>query len=452
MLVLRLILLAVTAAFFEEPIIAQQSTLTIISPHRKSVQQEFIPLFIAHYKEKFGKDIKVDWLDQGGASDDLKFILSRFDKTPQTIGVDIFWGGGEQPHYDLDSKNLLLPFKLPTGLMEQVPESVGHVNLFSPKQTWYASALSSFGIFYNKKASHLLKIPHPTDWQDLAQPVFYNNVSMADPRRSSGSITMIQIILKAYGWEEGWKLLTRMAANTKRFVHSSTDPIKSVVTGETTTGLTVDYFAQAKIMDLGLTNLGYVMPASHTILNSDPISILKGAPHLEAAKEFVAFILSSKAQKLLILPKGSKEGPKFSVLGRMAVNKLAYEGLSQQDRFVPNPFEMNLPSFSFDMAEATKVQNVIMDLYSAHMIDNHILMKKAWKALTKRKKGASALLSEADLARFTAPPLSEEAFLSLVPRWQDQTFRNGTVNDWSAQSKAKYLSFLPQNNQQGGSR
>ena len=61
-----------------------KDSLVIISPHRKSIQVEFIPKFEKYYKEKYKSEISVDWLDQGGASDDLKFILARFEKNPRT--------------------------------------------------------------------------------------------------------------------------------------------------------------------------------------------------------------------------------------------------------------------------------------------------------------------------------------------------------------------------------
>ena len=68
--------------------------LIIISPHRKTIQREFIPLFKTWYKDTYKTEVEVDWLDQGGTSDDVRFIRARFAKKPASAGVDIFWGGG----------------------------------------------------------------------------------------------------------------------------------------------------------------------------------------------------------------------------------------------------------------------------------------------------------------------------------------------------------------------
>ena len=40
-----------------------QDKLVIISPHRKSIQNEFVSVFKQHYLETF-KEIQVDWVDR----------------------------------------------------------------------------------------------------------------------------------------------------------------------------------------------------------------------------------------------------------------------------------------------------------------------------------------------------------------------------------------------------
>ena len=55
-----------------------KDTLVILSPHRKSIQDEYVPAFVEYYKAKFKTDVQVDWLDQGGTSDDVRFIRAKF--------------------------------------------------------------------------------------------------------------------------------------------------------------------------------------------------------------------------------------------------------------------------------------------------------------------------------------------------------------------------------------
>ena len=68
-----------------------QDKLVILSPHRQSIQREFIPLFKDYYKERYKRTIEVEWIDQGGTSDDVRFLKARFAVDPETSGMDIFW-------------------------------------------------------------------------------------------------------------------------------------------------------------------------------------------------------------------------------------------------------------------------------------------------------------------------------------------------------------------------
>ena len=60
-----------------------EKTLTIISPHRSSIKNEFLKDFENFYKKKFNQDIKVEWVDQGGASQNLRYIINKYTKKPK---------------------------------------------------------------------------------------------------------------------------------------------------------------------------------------------------------------------------------------------------------------------------------------------------------------------------------------------------------------------------------
>lgn len=427
-------LLSMSLMSFVAPATVQ---LQIVSPHRQSVQQEFVQLFEKYYQETFKEPIKVSWVTQGGASGDLKFVLSRFDKSPATSGVDIFWGGGEGPHIDLGSRGLLTPYKLSPTLQTQIPAKASGVALHATDHTWHASAVSSFGLFTNKTLLKMRKLPDPKSWEDLADAKFLDLVSHSDPRHSSTSATMNYVIVQAYGWEKAWDILTRSSANIRKFYQSSSDPVKAVVSGEATVAPVVDYFAQSKIADLGTDKLGFVLPAGKTIINSDPISILKGAPNRLAAERFVEWILSADVQKILILPKGSTGGPKYSTLGRMAVNKVVYQDpriiqLGKDGQIAANPFALNFSSFVIDLDQATKQLFVLNDLVGATLIDSQKELKLAWKKLI------SAGLPAEGVRLFSAPIISQRELEALVPKWNNQKLRNETMNQWQKTAKEKY--------------
>jgi ABC-type Fe3+ transport system substrate-binding protein len=428
---MRRILFSLITAFSISTVAAAEDELIIISPHRKSIQEEFIPVFKVYYKEKFKTDVKVSWLDQGGSSDDIRFVRAKYEKNPASAGIDIFWGGGTSTFLELGKEGFLSKYRLPTTLQKEIPEKAAGVALYDKTETWYASAMSSFGIFYNKKVLKLEKIPEPKTWSDLASPVFKENLSLSDPRRSGTATTMNNIILQSQGWEKGWNTLTMIAGNTRHFTQSSSDPIKAIVSADAAASMAIDFYANAKIGDLGSANLGFILPDAETVIDPDPIAILKGAPHREVAERFVDFILSAPAQQILILPKGVKGGPKLESLGRMAVNYQAYNQTHDQRPNEVNPFNMQV-SLKLDLNRAALIHSILGDLVGALHIDTHEELKKAWKAVIARGN------KPADIAALGKMSQTEPEILSLAAKWDDAVFRNKKINEWTEFAKAKY--------------
>ncbi|MBC7659427.1 MAG: extracellular solute-binding protein [Chitinophagaceae bacterium] len=409
-----------------------KDTLMILSPHRKSIQDEYVPAFVEYYKAKFKTDVQVDWLDQGGTSDDVRFVRAKFGSNPKTSGVDIFWGGGTGVFVDLQKENFLAQYKLPKELKAQIPENASGVPLYDKTETWYASACSSFGMFYNKKIMKFDGMPEPKSFRDLAGPDYFGNISLTDPRRSGTANTMNTIILQTEGWEKGWQLLSELAGNTRTFTHSSSDPIKAVVAGDVSMAMAIDFYALAKIGDLGTENLGFALPTGSAVLDPDPIAILKGAPNRKVAERFVDYVLSVEGQKLLLLPKGVPGGPKSASLGRMSVNTEAYKETEGKRIYKLNPFTQK-GFVRLDIVKAAKLQRVFNDLAGAMLVDTHDDLKKAWAKIVKSKKPDQAKILE-----FGKVPVTEDEFFKIAEKWDDEVFRNQTINSWVSFAKVKF--------------
>ena len=58
---------------------------------------------------------------------------------------------------------------------------------------------------------------------------------------------MYEIILQAYGWDEGFALLTRMGANIRSFPKGGSQTPKDVAIGEAACGLAIDMYGLAQI-------------------------------------------------------------------------------------------------------------------------------------------------------------------------------------------------------------
>lgn len=408
--------------------------LTIISPHRKSIQREFIPLFERDYKKRYGKEITVEWLDQGGTTDSVRFIKAKFAKSKTSAGIDLLWGGGELVFNMMDKDGYLASFELPASTSKVVPNKIAGVANISPNKTWFGTALSTYGIFYNRKLVEGMKLPTPKVWSDLANPAFYDHISTVDPRRSGSMGAMVEVILHANGWNEGWRVLTAIAANTNKFTHSSSDPIKTVVSGNAVASLSIDFYAFSRINKLGADKLGFVIPKRQTVISTDPIAILRGAPNRKEAERFIEFILRADVQQRLFLPKGASNGPIYSYLGRIAVNPDSYKNLKSNDYLNPHKFKSS-DLISLDGELAARAIIVRKDLVGAIHVDTHRELRQAWKAAVKA--GDKDLLKE-----LATPPVNEKEFMQLTEKWSDGVFRNKKINAWVEAARTKYKRVL----------
>jgi ABC-type Fe3+ transport system substrate-binding protein len=409
--------------------------LVIISPHRKSIQNEFIPAFRRWYQDRFRSDVEVEWLDQGGSHDDIKFIKARFAANPKTAAIDVFWGGGTTVHTELANKRLAETINLEPGLKAQIPASAGGIPLSNREGTYIAQALSSFGIFYNRRILELERLPEPITWEVLADSRMNGKIVLTDARKSGTASVMNHVILSSLGWERGFDIITAMAANARQFTQSSSDVIKFVVAGEAAATLAIDFYALAKIGDLGQKNLGFSLPEGKTIIEGDPVSILKGAPNRVVADRFISYILSPEGQLLLVLPKGAAGGPKFETLGRMAVNTEAYK-LSEGRRVISmNPYTARgfLP---YDAERQAKLRAILDDLTGSLLIDNHKDLRLAWAQILKSGSPKDRLRG------LSSPPIDEKELERLAPRWEDAKFRNQTINKWVEFARIKYQKII----------
>ena len=427
------LLLALTVIYGFPPL-AFADRLALISPHWEGIRYEFERAFKARYLNETGRRIELDWMDVGGSSETLRYIESEYRNKPQGIGIDIFFGGGYEPYLALKKARLLETYVLPEALLDKIPRSLAGVPLYDPEYTWYGATVAGFGIVYNKVVLELAKLPLINTWEDLASPRVFGWVGSSDPRKS-GSVHMVyEIILQAYGWEKGWRIITGLGANVRSFTNSASQTPKDVALGEVAYGLAIDFYAWAQVKEAGADKIGFVMPDNLTIITPDAIGILKGAPNREVAEAFIRFVMSEEGQKLWLLAEKTPGGPQRFQLNRFSVLPSLY-ALPQENTAVKlDPFSWR-SDFTFDPKLSTERWSIVNDLIGALVIDQKSLLTRGWKAALD--KGA---LSEQEWQRLAAMPVSgDEALAMARTKWRDPEFRNQKLNEWTHFARSKYI-------------
>jgi ABC-type Fe3+ transport system substrate-binding protein len=410
----------------EAPAPRAAETLAIMSPHRREVRLEYSRGFADWMRRRHGRHVEIKWLDVGGTSKILKELESRFATSPNDPGVDLLFGGGVAPYLTAIQQNWLARLDLTPGTLDDVPATCAGAPVYDPEHRWYGVALSGFGILYNRPLVQRLKLPAPGDWAALATPEYFTWVGSGDPR-SSGSVHMCyEIILQAYGFEQGWALIARLCANVRTFGEAGGTVPREVAAGDIAAGMVIDQYAQTVIQAVGDDALALILPGAHTVIGPDAIAMLRGARQPELSRLFVEYALSREGQRLLYQSAGT--GGQRSTLYRMPVVKSCY---ADPDAPRPNPYDFPA-GLAYDNEKGMRRWNVLNDLLGVWLIDAHGDLRGAWRAVIAR-----GCLPD-DVAALCAPPLAEAELDKLAQTWKDPRRKHDGMQSWALAARERY--------------
>lgn len=400
--------------------LASADELVLLSPHWEGIRQEFAEAFSRSWEQRTGKKVDFRWLDVGGTSDIVKYVKSEFKRTPDSIGVDIFFGGGIDSFIELERFGLLTRATIDKHILRQIPPSIAGAPLFSEFHLWFANSMSTFGILCNLDALKLLRKPVPRTWADLANPVYHSYISAGDPRKSGSMHAMYEIILQGYGWEKGWQIIYRIARNTRRFTNNASQVGKDITTGEALCGIVIDTYASETAKRIGESHVSFILPEDFVSVNGDAAAILRGAPNMEVAQAFAEFLLTKEAQNLWYGKKGENGGPRKYEIGKLSVLPSIYDTVTPASLFRSNPFHLqNILSYNASLASSR--WNILNDLFGAFIVDPHTNLKIL--PVNKLPDG---------------PPISEEMMRTLqtTASWGDnQSLRAHTLAEWGTRAQ-----------------
>jgi ABC-type Fe3+ transport system substrate-binding protein len=365
---------------------------------------------------------------------------------------------------------------------------IGSERTYDPDQYWIGTALSSFGIVFNRELCEEAGFrDDPTTFADLANPNLQGLVALADPRQSGSLTTAIDMILSSNAWRAGaaggwgdllaqrgglekamaaghgpeideawrrsWRTLREISANARYYASSSTKPPIDVSQGEAAAGLAIDFYGKAQAQailrpgeDPATSRVGYADPIGETNFDADPVTILHGGPSFKLAQAFVRFCLSREAQALWQFPAnrpgvtnprgadGRPMGPAQYELRRLPIRKDMYE-----DPYYAHFIDKVRP---FDRAPKAKPVGwrdaiaIMMPAFSVDVLDDQ---RRAWADLNKARRDDDfprAALAEMERAFYSFPTTSladgrtleftPKDFPALAAAWRDAR-KNGRL-------------------------
>ena len=451
---------------------ADAQQVIIITPHNEQIRHEFSIGFAKWHKDKYGEEAQVVWSVPGGTSEIRRMLQSQFThaiETGKTPGgdADLVFGGGSYEHSVLkkpiksyrDSKEVSTTISVPAGIDQTLLDEVyrenviGDVTLYDPDGYWYGLALSGFGIVFNNDVLRAKGIDPPNGWEALCNPKLIGSLALVNPAQSGSVTTAFEAILKYLGWKRGWKVLRRAAANSRYFSASSLKPPADVSQGDAAMGVCIDFYGRYQSQAIanrgGGDRVGYIDPPGATIIDPDPISLLRNAPNKQTAKRFIEFCMTPQAQSLWQFrvddPVDDELGPDAWELRRMPIRRDMYE--LYIDRMVDqvNPFDTAGKSPFPDR----NMRAFIAPIFSAMAMDHHKQLVEAWKAIISHPAypDTPSIVSSEDvedpelsamLIAFDAMPLfqtDEEVKLTMNTPENREILKSGWLHDQWADAK-----------------
>ncbi|HMN95871.1 MAG TPA: extracellular solute-binding protein [Phycisphaerales bacterium] len=430
----RVVVVLVLALLIGLPLVMRESDgpragdarrLVVLSPHNEQIRKEFGAAFRRWHAERFPNEpaVEVVWNTPGGTSDIRRMLVAQHraalrDGRAPGGNADILFGGGSYEFSELrkpltedPASTVLAPIAFDADFLASVygaENRIGDDLLFDPEGFWFGAALSGFGIVYNRELLRDLGVPEPERWSDLADPRLLGAVSLVNPAQSGSITTAFEAILLRRGWEEGWRILRRIAANARTFSGTSARGPIDVSSGEAAAGICIDFYgrfeAQAVLAAGGGDRVGYIDPAGETRIDADPVAMLRGAPSPDLSRRFVEFVLSTEGQALWQFQSrsavrardrsaasadgagiGASEfdllGPERFELRRMPIRRDLYTSPEAFRRFVDavDPYAIATAVAAPDR----NVRSFIVPLFSAMAIDEHARLRRAWRAIVE---------------------------------------------------------------------
>ena len=383
-----------------------ERTLVVITPHNEQIRTEFARGFEAWHFDRYDEPVSVAWNVPGGTSEIRRMLLAQFTaaiKEGRTPGgdADLVFGGGSYEHgvlkrgvtVDTSEGTVEQPISTPGGLDEQFllgiygQKMIADKPLWDPDQYWYGTALSAFGLVYNRDVLRRLDLPEPKTWDALVDPRLRTWIALVNPNQSGSITTAFETILQRRGWTPGWEIMRRASANARDFSASSLKAPTDVSHGDAAVGVCIDFYGRYQSQAIedhgGGDRIGYVDPMGDTMVDPDPISLLHNAPDPELARRFIEFVLEVPGQSLWQFQPAEDRpdglGPHSFALRRLPVNRELYSEYGARMIDDIDPYDdAQMPEHP-DRA----MRAFIAPMFGAMAMDNHDLLVAAWTAIVE---------------------------------------------------------------------
>lgn len=252
-----------------------------------STDRVFSEPVLRAYEQKSGVKVNAVYDTEETKSTGLANKLLAEKNNPQ---ADVFWSNEPVRTLVLKKRGVLAPYKSPVA--DGIPATFR-----DPEGYWTGFSARSRVIVYN---TNLVKPEEaPKSVFDLAEPKWKGQVAVADPRFGSTSFHVAALYAEL-GDERADEFFRKLKANNVKIVSSNSVVRDMVVRGEVKVGLTDTDDVNVALEDK--QPVAMVFPDREGMgvpVMPNMVSLIAGAPHSEAAKHLIDYLLSPEVERML---------------------------------------------------------------------------------------------------------------------------------------------------------
>jgi len=241
-----------------------------------------------YYIEAFEKEtgIDVEWVRMSSGE-----VLARIEAEAANPQASMWHAGSNTSHINAASKGLLEPYK-PNTDFELIDI------LHAEDWAWTGFYTGAIGFVSNVNFLKEHNVKAPTTWSQLLDPAFEDNIAMAYPYTSGTAYTTYAALVQMIGMEKTLNWWEEFDKNSiHQYTKSGTACIAMVGIGEVAVGIAFSHDIMAKGINKGYPVV-MTFPEEGTGYEVGGLSLIKGGPEPELAKQFIDWCYTKNAQDL----------------------------------------------------------------------------------------------------------------------------------------------------------
>ncbi|MFA7532857.1 MAG: extracellular solute-binding protein, partial [Tissierellaceae bacterium] len=187
-----------------------------------------------------------------------------------------------------------------SGLLEQYrPIEIDKVDSRFVDQDgyWSSKGLTVVGFLINEELLGEKNLPIPSTWAEIADPIYKDEIIMANPAISGTNYGAVKGILDMMGEDKGWEYLSKLNDNIPFYGKRGKDPEEKTVAGEFAIGIIPADKGSFDVAEKN--NLSVVYPEDGIAWVPEGVAIFKGGDGVDIAKAFIDYMLRDENQKIL---------------------------------------------------------------------------------------------------------------------------------------------------------